>query len=48
MIRVRSPTRSPAVIDEEPDFAFNTVESGDRQIRLAQSGSGDGKSVNRI
>ena len=36
------------VIDEEPDFAFNSVESGDRQIRLAQSGSGDGKGVDRI
>ena len=37
-----------AVIDEEPDFAFNTIKSGDRQIRLTQSRSGDGKSVNRI
>jgi hypothetical protein len=36
------------VIDEEPDFAFDTAPSGDRKIRLAQSGSGDGKSVNRI
>ncbi|MCD2158065.1 hypothetical protein LQL77_30630 [Rhodococcus cerastii] len=37
MMRVRSPTRSSRVIDEEPDFAFTTVESGDRKIRLAQS-----------
>lgn len=47
-MRVRSPARSPAVIDEEPDFAFDAALSGDRQIRLAQSGSGDGKSVDRI
>ena len=46
-MRVRSPTRSPAVIDEESDFAFDTALSGVRQIRLAQSGSGDGTPINR-
>jgi hypothetical protein len=34
MIRVRSATRVLAVIDQQPQLAFDTVKAGHRQIRL--------------
>jgi hypothetical protein len=37
-----------AVIDEQAQFTFDSVESGHRQVRFAQCGPGDRESVDGI
>ena len=37
-----------AVVDEQPHLALGPVQLGDRQIGLAQRGTGDGERVDRV